>query len=183
MIAIVHGYDGSGPGHWQRWLFQLLQQRGVPVVFPELPAPSEPECEVWVEALSRVVRSCAEPVTFVAHSLGCWAVDHYLKIHGADSIEGALLVAPPSPFSLFDPIQSFLPPPRDRSAWAPLQRRTLLVGSDNDDHAGDEEIRELGERLNVETRILSGVGHINAAAGFGPFPLALEWLGYTVTSP
>jgi predicted alpha/beta hydrolase family esterase len=31
MIVIVHGYDGSGAGHWQRWLEAELRQRRVPV--------------------------------------------------------------------------------------------------------------------------------------------------------
>ena len=35
MIVLVYGYDGSGPGHWQRWLHDALRQSGVPVVFPE----------------------------------------------------------------------------------------------------------------------------------------------------
>jgi len=176
MIVIVHGYDGSGPGHWQHWLFEQLESRGLSARFPQLPAPTEPECEVWVEALARLVAASPEPVAFVAHSLGVWTVDHYLKKHGSARVRAALLVAPPSPFSLFEPIQSFLPPPRDRAAWSAIADSTLLLGSDNDDHAGDDEIVELGERLGVETRILSGVGHINAATGFGPFPLALEWL-------
>jgi len=28
MIVIVHGYDGSEPGHWQRWLHDELRAAG-----------------------------------------------------------------------------------------------------------------------------------------------------------
>ncbi len=175
MIVIVHGYDGSGPGHWQHWLHRELEGRGVPVAFPQFSAPVEPVADVWVAELDAVIERSAEPVRLVAHSLGVWAVDHLLSRKGAGPIEAALLVAPPSPWSLFEPIQSFLPPPRSREAWAPLRDASLLLGSDNDDLAGEEEFVELGERLGVECQILRGAGHINAAAGFGPFPLALEW--------
>ncbi|MFO0694288.1 MAG: alpha/beta fold hydrolase [Polyangiales bacterium] len=177
MIVLVHGYDGSGPGHWQHWLNDELRARGAHVVFPDLPSPLEPERDVWVEALARVVAD-AEPgsVTLVAHSLGCWAVDHYVARHGTSKLRAVLLVAPPSAYSLFEPIQSFLPPPRSRDAWAPIRERTLLVGSDDDEYASDDEFVEVAEAIDVPVEILPGLGHINLASGFGPFPKALEWL-------
>lgn len=177
VIVLVHGYDGSGPGHWQHWLNDELRARGAHVVFPDLPSPLEPERDVWVEALARVVAD-AEPgsVTLVAHSLGCWAVDHYVARHGTSKLRAVLLVAPPSAYSLFEPIQSFLPPPRSRDAWAPIRERTLLVGSDDDEYASDDEFVEVAEAIDVPVEILPGLGHINLASGFGPFPKALEWL-------
>jgi predicted alpha/beta hydrolase family esterase len=178
MIVIVHGYDGSGPGHFQHWLKAELLARHVDVRFPELPAPTEPERDAWVEALEALVRARGESsVTFVAHSLGCWAVDHFIARHGAGGINAALLVAPPSPYSLFEPIQDFLPPPRDAGAWAPIASRTLILGSDDDEYASDDELEDLAERIGASHRIIPGGGHLNAAAGFGPFPLVLEWLG------
>lgn len=177
MIVVVHGYEGSGPGHWQHWLTDTLTARRAPVRFPDLPDNLAPQRDAWVAALSDEVRARGERrVTFVAHSLGCWAVDHYLAVHGADGVHAALLVAPPSPYSLFEPIQSFLPPPRDPARWQPIVERTLIVGSDDDDYVEANELEALGARLGARVRILPGHGHINAAAGFGPFPLALAWL-------
>lgn len=177
MIIIVHGYDGSGPGHWQHWLDQTLRSRGVDVRFPALPEPLAPERGAWVSELAALAQAGGdEPITFVAHSLGCWAVDHYLKEHGAFGVNAALLVAPPSPFSLFEPIQSFLPPPRDAEAWRPIAARTLVLGSDDDEYASDDEFESLAARIGAGFRLLPGKGHLNAASGFGPFPLVLEWL-------
>lgn len=177
MIVVVHGYEGSGPGHWQRWLVDALRARGVEVRFPALPDDLAPQRAEWVAELAAIVRGRgAAEVTFVAHSLGCWAVDHYVATHGAEGVRAALLVAPPSPYSLFEPIQSFLPPPRDPAAWRPLAGRTRIVGSDDDPYADAREIEALGRTLGVAVRILPGAGHVNAAAGFGPFPLTLEWL-------
>src|ERR1043166_1553861 len=79
MIIIVYGYDGSGPGHWQRWLEDELRRRVAPVMFPALPDPAAPRKDAWVAALAETVEAArGEPVTFVCHSLGCWAVDHLL---------------------------------------------------------------------------------------------------------
>src|SRR5438045_1454264 len=119
MIVIVHGYDGSGPGHWQRWLHDELRTAGADVVFPDLPAPTAPQKEDWVAALATVVAGARTPLTFVCRSLGCWAVDHWLTTVAAPPVHAALLVAPPSPLLPFEPVESFMPPPRRRATWAP----------------------------------------------------------------
>jgi len=176
MIVIVYGYDGSGPGHWQRWLADELRRMGVPFAFPELPAPQAPSREVWVAELRRIVESAATPVTFVCHSLGCWAVDHLLAERGAAGVRAALLVAPPSPFLMFEPVESFLPPPRRQAAWASVAPASLLIGSDDDDFTSREEFAEIAAALGVPFEPMSGAGHINVASGFGPWPRCVEWL-------
>jgi predicted alpha/beta hydrolase family esterase len=175
MIVIVYGYEGSGPGHWQRWLHDELRRRDVPVQFPELPDPLAPQKDLWVDELRAIVDATSEPVRFVCHSLGCWAVDHLLAQYGATKIEGALLVAPPSPHLIFEPVDSFMPPPRKREAWAPIAQRSLLIGSDNDDFTAAEEFEEIAAAIGVAHQIIPGAGHINVASGHGPWPLALEW--------
>lgn len=177
MIIIVHGYDGSGPGHWQRWLEEELRQLGVPVVFPDLPAPAAPQKDQWVATLADVASAAAgAPITFVCHSLGCWAVDHLFTERGLLGAQAALLAAPPSPYLLFGPVDSFLPPPCRREVWAPLAARTLLVGGDNDELSTAEELEDIAHKLGVGTRIIPGAGHINLASGHGPWLFALEWL-------
>ena len=182
MIVIVYGYDGSGPGHWQRWLHTELLQRKIRVEFPELSDPLEPRKEVWVEELRGIVDAASEPVSFVCHSLGCWALDHLLAERGAAGIEAALLVVPPSPHLIFEPVDSFLPPPRRRQAWSPLASRSLLVGSDDDDFTSAEEFQEIAASIGVRHQLLPGAGHINVASGHGPWPLALEWVEQTATA-
>ena len=177
MVVIVYGYDGSGPGHWQRWLEDELRACAVRVAFPELPDPTAPRRDRWIETLAEVVAAAGDdPVTFVCHSLGCWAVDHLLAEHGAAGIQGALLVAPPSPLLPFEPVESFLPPPCRPEAWRPIASRSLLVGSDDDLYASSEEIEEIARTIGIPHRILAGAGHINVETGFGPWPFALDWL-------
>jgi serine hydrolase len=177
MVIIVYGYDGSGPGHWQHWLHAELQRRGAAVMFPELPTPTAPQKDVWVAALGAALDAVqGQPITFVCHSLGCWAVDHLLAARGADGIHAALLVAPPSPFLIFEPVESFLPPPRQPATWAPLAARSLLVGSDNDEFTSVEEFEVIARTLGIRSQIVPGAGHINVASGYGPWPLAIEWL-------
>jgi uncharacterized protein len=179
MIVVVYGYEGSGEGHWQRWAAAALMRDGVAVAFPELSDPSAPRKDVWVAELYAIVNDAerrGDPVTFLCHSLGCWAVDHLLTEHGTGGAHAALLVAPPSPFLLFDPVETFLPPPRRADVWAPLAARTLIVGSDNDDYASSEELQDVARQMGVGYHLVPGAGHINVAAGYGPWPFALEWV-------
>ena len=177
VIVIVHGYEGSGEGHWQRWLAAELAARDVPHAFPDLPDPIAPQREAWTAALADVVaRAGGTPVTFVCHSLGCWALDHVLADGRAPNTHAALLVAPPSPFLVFEPADSFFPPPRRPETWAPLAPRTLLVGSDNDEYSDPDELEAIARELGIRAQLLPGAGHINVASGHGPWPFALDWL-------
>jgi predicted alpha/beta hydrolase family esterase len=176
MIVIVYGHDGSGPGHWQRWLEEELRRRAAPVLFPELPDPAAPQKDVWVEVLAETLDAQRGPVTLVCHSLGCWAVDHLFAERGVFGVHAALLVAPPSPFLIFEPVDTFFPPPRRPSAWAPIAAHTLLVGSDNDEFTSADELEEVARTIGVRCQIILGAGHINVASGHGPWPFALEWL-------
>jgi len=176
MIVLVYGYDGSGPGHWQRWLESELRQRQIPVAFPELPDPLHPQKDVWVATLADIAAQANSPVTFVCHSLGCWAVDHLLAEQGSRGVHAALLVAPPSPYLLFEPVESFLPPPRQRAAWAPLAGRSLLVGSDDDEFSAADEFEEIARAIGLGCHLIPGAGHINTATGYGPWPFVIEWL-------
>lgn len=177
MVILVYGYDGSGPGHWQRWLETELRRRNVAVAFPELADPTQPRKEVWVAQLHEAVTNAGdEPVTFVCHSLGCWAVDHLLAEHGATGIHAALLVAPPSPHLLFEPTETFFPPAQSKQAWAPLAERTLVVGSDDDDFTSPEEFEKIAASISARFHLLPNAGHVNVASGYGPWPFALEWL-------
>ena len=47
-FLILHGWQGSGPEHWQTWLAGRLRAAGHHVQYPELPACDEPWLR-WVE--------------------------------------------------------------------------------------------------------------------------------------
>lgn len=184
MIVIVHGYEGSGPGHWQRWLETELARRRVPTLFPDLPHPLTPRRDDWVatlaEAIATGTRHAASDadrrVTFVCHSLGCWALDHLLAERSVDEAHAALLVAPPSPFLMFEPAESFFPPPRREEAWSSLAARTLVVGSDDDAYTAPDEFLSIAEDLGGQWMLIPGAGHINVDSGYGPWPFVLDWL-------
>jgi serine hydrolase len=161
-ILIVPGYRGSGPGHWQSlWEERLPGARRV-----LMPSWEEPRRDAWVEALDRAIRACAEPPVLVGHSLGAvtivhWAQGFRLPVHGA------LLVAPCDVDSAEGPeqIRSFAPVPISK-----LDFPTLAVVSSDDPYMGYGRALAFAHGWGARLASVGACGHINAEAGFGPWP-------------
>jgi predicted alpha/beta hydrolase family esterase len=168
-FLILHGYQGSGPGHWQTWLAERLAAAGERVSYPALPDPHEPSPPAWRAALAAELRGA--PIV-IAHSLACILWLH----HCADArAERVLLVAPPSLAGAPEPIRSFFPVPLDAAAVAAAAERTRLVCSDDDPYCPEGAASVYGEPLGLDVELLEGAGHINPDAGFGPWPAAEAW--------
>ena len=50
-FLILHGWEGSGPEHWQSWLAERLRAAGEVVAYPALPDPYAPRLGAWLRAL------------------------------------------------------------------------------------------------------------------------------------
>lgn len=160
-VLIVPGWGDSGPQHWQTlWEkanpgFRRVAQRDW-----QYPVRAE-----WVEALEQAIREATRPVV-VAHSLGCIAVAHCADTRL--SIRAALLVAPPDvEHPDFPPIiEGFTPIPRARLAFP-----SVVVASRNDPFSDFERSRALAQAWGSRFVDAGTCGHINADAGYGPWPL------------
>ncbi|HEV2999239.1 MAG TPA: alpha/beta hydrolase [Solirubrobacteraceae bacterium] len=163
---ILHGWQGSGPGHWQTWLADRLRGDGHDVRYPDLPDPDHPRLDAWLAALEHERRPGD---TVICHSLSCCLWLHH-RARGGPAADRVLLVAPPC----LDPpppeLANFFPVPRDPS----LAANARLVCSDDDPYCADAS-GVYGARLDVPVDLLPGTGHINTEAGFGPWPAVLDW--------
>ena len=161
-VLVLPGYDSSGPDHWQSlWErahpeYRRVQQRSW----------TEPVCDEWVAALDAAVVAAPPPVVLVAHSLGCLAVAHHAARHGRP-VRGALLVATPNADDpAFPPIiMGFRPIPRAR-----LPFPSILVASSDDWYMMPEDAEALARAWGSRFVLLDKAGHVNADAGFGPWP-------------
>jgi predicted alpha/beta hydrolase family esterase len=169
-LVTVPGLHGSEDAHWQSWLEgEVPSARRV-----EQRDWDTPHLDTWSDAVRDVLASVDGPVVIAAHSFGCLATAHALSharagalhSHGA-SVKGVLFVAPASPAKF-------------RFAGAFSARRldtlSLVVGSETDPWMSLDEARTLGQRWNSAFVNLGDAGHINTAAGFGPWPLARHFV-------
>jgi predicted alpha/beta hydrolase family esterase len=97
-------------------------------------------------------------------------VAHWAAVASAASrarIRGALLVAPSDPFGPAYPVgpTGFGPVPLQ-----PLPFRSIVVASDDDPYVTLTRATEYAMAWGSDLVTLCGAGHINVAAGFGPWP-------------
>ena len=99
-----------------------------------------------------------------AHSFGCLVAAHALQqaTHAAD-VAGVLFVAPASPAKF-----TFAGTFDARRIGVP----SIMIGSDTDPWMPLADARELAQRFGSAFVNLGDAGHINTAAGYGPWPRA-----------
>jgi predicted alpha/beta hydrolase family esterase len=174
-VLIVPGLREHVAEHWQTLLAARLHNvRSVPPLTTD-----KLDCGARVRAIEQQLQAIDGPVIVVAHSAGVLMVAHWAAHFAAQSrrpIKGALLVAPPD---LDAPWPQGYPSPDTlrTQGWSPLPTGplpfpSLVVASTNDHLASLEAVSRMAAGWGAELHNAGAVGHLNPAAGFGPWPLA-----------
>jgi hypothetical protein len=162
-VLILPGYADSGPDHWQsHW------ERADPACRRVVQDDwLQPRLEDWLATLERYVAECTAPPVLAAHSLGCALVARWAERTRATA-RGALLVAPAdvdSPAHTPDEVRSFSPIPLVR-----LPFPSIVVASTDDPFVKPERAAAMARAWGSRLVTLEHAGHVNADAGFGPWP-------------
>jgi predicted alpha/beta hydrolase family esterase len=180
-FLILHGWQGSGPEHWQTWLAGRLRAAGHHVQYPELPACDEPCPDRWGIAfrseLGRLAARQDHERVVVAHSLGCvlW-LRETANIAPSRRVDRVALVCPPCPGAAVPELAGFYPTGAERDAVAAAARQTRLVCTDDDPYCpGENAARYWAQPLGLTVDLLPGAGHINVESGYGPWPEMEAW--------
>ncbi|HEX5682575.1 MAG TPA: alpha/beta hydrolase [Ideonella sp.] len=161
-LLVIPGLHGSGPDHWQTWL-QAQQPDAVRIGVEDW---GHADLDRWAGAIDDTLRRHrADAWIAVAHSFGCLALVHHAA-HGGRGVQGALLAAPAAPehFGLDEGALSHA-----------LPFASTLVVSASDPWMSHADALYFGRRWGSEVIELGEAGHINPAAGYGPWPDALAW--------
>jgi len=162
-VLILPGYGDSGPDHWQsHW------ERADPVVRRVMQDDwLLPKLADWVSRLEEAVAACATPPVLAAHSLACSLVAHWAARSRA-RVAGALLVAPAdvdSPAHTADEVRNFSPIP-----LVPLRFPSIVVTSTDDPFVTPARAAAFARAWGSRLVTFERAGHLNADAGFGPWP-------------
>jgi predicted alpha/beta hydrolase family esterase len=179
-ILIVPGLRGHVPEHWQSLLEQSIPgARSVP------PLPDDGlNCAARVLAIECALAAIDGPVILVAHSAGVLMVAHWAARFRRPDL-AALLVTPPDLDARW-PANYPQPETLRANGWSPLPRArlpfpSLVAASSNDHLASLEAVRGMAEDWGSEFVELGAVGHLNPAAGYGPWPRATELIAQLKT--
>jgi predicted alpha/beta hydrolase family esterase len=174
-VLFVPGLRDHVADHWQTLLAQQLPgSRTVPPLEHD-----KLSREARVEALDKALRAIEGPVLLAAHSAGCVTLAHWALQHRRP-IKAALLVTPPD---LETPLPTGYPTQEQLSSggWLPapiqpLPFRSVVLASTNDPLATLPRAAALARDWGSELVVLGDVGHMNPAAGFGPWPQGADLL-------
>jgi predicted alpha/beta hydrolase family esterase len=175
-VVIVPGLREHVAEHWQTLLVRRLPcSRTVePLAHDKLSRAAR------VAALDATLAQVEGPVVLAAHSAGVMIVAHWARLHGRDSIVGALLA---TPADLEEPMPASYPTLAElrEHGWLPIPREPLpfpaIVGaSRNDPLARYERVAGFAASWGASLADLGDVGHLNPAAGYGEWPQALDLL-------
>ncbi len=161
-FVLVPGFKDSGPEHWQSYwqrrtpVFQRIIQRRW----------DEPDIEHWVHAIVRLLAAGDGPAVLIGHSLGALA-SACVAADGHERVAGLMLVAPAEPTRF------------EAEARVPERRLgvpTLIVASDDDPLMSLRRAETWAHIWGADLVDLGEAGHVNAEAGFGPWPHGLRLL-------
>jgi len=162
-ILILPGYADSEPDHWQsHW------ERADPACRRVVQDDwLEPRLGDWLATLDRYVRECDSPPVLAAHSLACALVAHWAT-RATAPVKAALLVAPAdvdSPLHTPEEVRGFSPVP-----LRPLPFPSVVVASGDDPFVSPARAETFARAWGSRLITLPNARHINAAAGYGPWP-------------
>ncbi|ALG84987.1 RBBP9/YdeN family alpha/beta hydrolase [Gordonia phthalatica] len=173
--VIVPGLRGHVEEHWQTLLAGALADS---LIVP--PIDGDPvNLAARLEALEKTVAAATGPVILVAHSAGCPTVVYWAQ-QTAQKVAGALLATPPD---LTQPMHAPHPTPEQlaEGGWgelpmSPLPWPSIVVSSTDDPLADADVVAGYAEAWGSKLVDAGAVGHLNPAAGYGPWPKAVELL-------
>ncbi len=161
-LLVIPGLHDSGHDHWQSWLER--RTRGSRRVQQQ--DWSRGDLDAWADRIGdTLAQEAAGPWIAVAHSFGCLALlEHLARRPPAGQpggIVAALLVAPADPGRFGVPARL--------SQRTPLREATVLASS-NDPWLPTHLALPWAHTWGLRLTDLGDQGHVNAAAGFGPWP-------------
>jgi hypothetical protein len=170
-VVIVPGLRDHVESHWQTILAAQLPKS---VTVPRMEV-DKLSCGTWVALLESTLQAIDGPVVLVAHSGGVMITVHWARQHRRP-IHGALLAAPPDfetplpdGYPTMETLQAngWLPTPRER-----LPFPSIVAASTNDPLGRFDRVAELAAAWGSRLVDVGAVGHLNPAAGYGPWPRA-----------
>jgi predicted alpha/beta hydrolase family esterase len=175
-ILIVPGLRDHVPEHWQT----LLEQKLPTAISVPRMGKDKLSCAAWVSMMEATLAKVDGPVVLAAHSAGCMIVVQWAQRYRR-AIRGALLATPPdfdSPLPAGYPTQEVL----RQNGWLPVPRERLpfpsiVAVSINDPLGRLDRVEALAAAWGSRIVNLGSVGHLNPAAGYGPWPKAEELIG------
>jgi uncharacterized protein len=144
------------------------------VRYPELPDPFDPKPDEWLAALGPELAALDGERIVLCHSLACllWMLN--ARDGAADVADRVLLVAPPCTDEV-EQVVRFRPHGVDAGHLRAAAQVTRMLCSDVDPYCPAGAASTFGDPLELDFEVITGGGHLNSDAGYGPWPEVEAW--------
>lgn len=179
---IVHGYWSAPDRNWFPWLKGELERKGFDVVVPALPDSKHPDRAAWEARLARALPAgdVDGRTLIVAHSLGCYAVLHYLQRLAVPEPAAAVVLVSGFDRPLasqapdLDLINAYVAPELDFDALRGKVRSYAVVSAVNDPIVPHRFSQVLARELGGRFVAVPAGGHFMGQEGCHELPVALR---------
>ena len=175
-ILFVPGLRDHVEDHWQ-----THAARAIPGAATVAPLAADRLSRAGQDAgLDAALHAIDGEVVIVAHSAGCLTTVHW-ALAPTRIIRAALLV---TPADIENPLPAGYPAPEALKAggWLPIPKKPLpfpamVVASRTDPLAAFDRVAGFADAWGAALHDAGDVGHLNPAAGYGPWPALADMLG------
>lgn len=166
-VFIIHGWMGFPEEAWFPWLKRELEQRGIEVHVPRMPNADKPNIDAWVSFLEGKISTPDNELFLVGHSIGVQTILRYLEtidveVGGIVGVAGFYKLAPdfvedPAAAVIAEP---WLTRPMDDEKIRRNAGHIVAFFSNDDPYVPIENEELFKQRLEAETHVVSGKGHM-----------------------
>lgn len=177
-VYIIHGYNANSESHWFPWLKHKLEAEDFLVDIIDMPNPLNPDKDKWIEQLVHKVSRTDEKTYFIAHSLGCVTLLHYLSsLPTKTHLGGFILVSGFSDKLIELPIlDNFIKDTINYSKIINMSLNRIVISSSNDYIVSNKLSDNLAKLLCADFYRKYVGGHFLTEDGFTSFPLVYDAL-------
>lgn len=187
---IIHGYGATPDDHWFPWLAAQLQMRSISAQRIALPGSDAPEFSRWQQALTIAIGNPSAQDIFIAHSLGCISLLHYLSQMKPARIGGLVLASGfaeklpnLSEIDGYDVDAYVANAQLDIPLIRAMSPHIISIISDDDLIVAPQESMKLARMLDSHVIHVPKGGHLLASDGFTELPQALQAIDAMLSSP
>ncbi|KLT73752.1 hypothetical protein PL75_02115 [Neisseria arctica] len=176
-VFIIHGYQSAPNRHWFPWLKRELNKQNIPVSAIALPDSNNPDFSRWQQTLAEQIGTPAAQDYFVAHSLGCITVLHYLSTHARNRFGGLVLTAGfAKTIPTLPELDSYIGQASIKFSELANLAPIHSIISDNDQIIPPSYSLHLAEQLGSSVCMIPNGGHLMQSDGINELPQALKAL-------
>lgn len=159
-VVLLHGYAETPDRAWFPWLHRRLEESGMRVWSPALPAPLRPDFRKWIKAVAGRARTWTPETVVIGHSLGAVLALRLLQTTVKERVRAVILAGAPFASTLnIKALTQFFEHPVDWHRVRDMAETFVVIHAKNDPLVPFDHALRYREALGAELVLAEAGGH------------------------